>query len=171
MRIVFIRACMPPRAPSATGLIRLESRRLCGLDKNKKNSRDNRGSPWARRKLRQPSKLIEVVLPRPLGIIFEEDTAWQRVVVSGFIPGSHADQLTKACLHPAVPRALTSLYKTLARGPHLPFSSDCVGTKAHTDNATYKIGTLFLCRAHVLGIGCALCAWEGALEALWLRRK
>ena len=47
------------------------------------------------RKLRQPSKLLEVVLPRPLGIVFEEDVARQQVVVGGFIPGSNAEQLVK----------------------------------------------------------------------------
>ena len=47
------------------------------------------------RKLRQPSKIINVVLPRPLGIVFEEDARRQRVVVESFIPGSHADKLAK----------------------------------------------------------------------------
>lgn len=71
------------------------------------------------RELRKPSKIIEVVLPRPLGIIFEEDAARQRVVVSAFVPGSHADQLTKACLERA---ALLSLLLTLVSGPRPQFS-------------------------------------------------
>ena len=61
----------------------------------------NLGFKVVSRKLRKPSKIIEVILPRPLGIIFEEDAARQRVVVSAFVPGSHADQLTKACLQSA----------------------------------------------------------------------
>ena len=47
------------------------------------------------RKLRQPSKIVDVVLPRPLGIILKEDARRQRVVVESFIPGSHADKLAK----------------------------------------------------------------------------
>ena len=59
------------------------------------NRAARQGQAGARRKLRQPSKLIEVVLPRPLGIIFEENAARQQVVVGGFVPGSHAAQLAK----------------------------------------------------------------------------
>ena len=55
----------------------------------------DRGVPRKRRKLRQPSKIVDVVLPRPLGIVFEEDARRQRVVVESFIPGSHADKLAK----------------------------------------------------------------------------
>ena len=38
---------------------------------------------------------MDVVLPRPLGIVFKEDARRQRVVVESFIPGSHADKLAK----------------------------------------------------------------------------
>lgn len=44
------------------------------------------------KKLRQPSKLLTVTLPRPLGIVLEEDKRRKRVVVSGTITGSRAEQ-------------------------------------------------------------------------------
>lgn len=37
--------------------------------------------------LRQPSQLVTVTLPRPLGIVFEEDARNKRAVVAGFVPG------------------------------------------------------------------------------------
>lgn len=37
--------------------------------------------------LPQPSQLVTVTLPRPLGIVFEEDARKKRVVVAGFLPG------------------------------------------------------------------------------------
>ncbi len=55
--------------------------------------------PCKCRKLRQPSKILDVVLPRPLGIVFKEDARRQRVVVESFIPGSHADKLAKVCAY------------------------------------------------------------------------
>ncbi len=39
--------------------------------------------------LPQPSQLITVTLPRPLGIVFEEDARKKRAVVAGFVPGKH----------------------------------------------------------------------------------
>eukprot|EP00873_Tetraselmis_striata_P001020 jgi/Tetstr1/421284/TSEL_001157.t1 len=42
--------------------------------------------------LPHPSKLIKVTLPRPLGIVFEEDERRQRVVVGSFVEGGLAEQ-------------------------------------------------------------------------------
>ena len=47
------------------------------------------------KKLAPPSKLLTVTLPRPLGIIFEEDYAHKRAVVAEIVEGSNADQLAK----------------------------------------------------------------------------
>lgn len=47
------------------------------------------------RKLARPSKLVKVVLPRPLGIVFEEDTRRKRAVVVDFVEGSIAEQERK----------------------------------------------------------------------------
>jgi hypothetical protein len=44
------------------------------------------------KKLRQPSELVVMTLPRPLGVILEEDKRRKRVVVSGTIAGSRAEQ-------------------------------------------------------------------------------
>ena len=47
------------------------------------------------RRLQGPSKLIQVVLPRPMGVIFEEDARHQQAVVVGFVKGSIAEQKMK----------------------------------------------------------------------------
>jgi len=41
------------------------------------------------------SSLLQVTLPRPMGIVFEEDAARRRVVVCAFVDGSHAAQMAK----------------------------------------------------------------------------
>lgn len=43
--------------------------------------------------LRPPSQLVQVQLPRPLGIVFEEDAVGGRVVIAELIPGGNADRL------------------------------------------------------------------------------
>ncbi|GAB4813742.1 hypothetical protein N2152v2_000788 [Parachlorella kessleri] len=45
--------------------------------------------------LPQPSQLVTVQLPRPLGIVFEEDARRKRAVVAGFVPGGNAEQLVR----------------------------------------------------------------------------
>ena len=50
---------------------------------------------FACRRLHGPSKLIQVVLPRPMGIIFEEDARHKQAVVVGFVKGSIAEQKMK----------------------------------------------------------------------------
>lgn len=53
--------------------------------------------------LPQPSQLIVVKLPRPLGIIFEEDSRSGRAVLAEIVPGGNADQLSKrASLDPGL---------------------------------------------------------------------
>ncbi|KAK9794343.1 hypothetical protein WJX73_005761 [Symbiochloris irregularis] len=47
------------------------------------------------RLLAQPSQIVSVSLPRPTGIILEEDKRRQRVVVAGFVEGSAAEQQSK----------------------------------------------------------------------------
>ena len=47
------------------------------------------------RRLQGPSKLIQVVLPRPMGVIFEEDARHKQAVVVGFVKGSIAEQKMK----------------------------------------------------------------------------
>jgi hypothetical protein len=42
--------------------------------------------------LAQPSELLAVTLPRPLGVVFEEDRRKGRVVVADILPGSYAEQ-------------------------------------------------------------------------------
>ena len=41
------------------------------------------------------SRLLQASLPRPLGIVFEEDAVRRRVVVSAFLDGSPAAQLAQ----------------------------------------------------------------------------
>ena len=43
-----------------------------------------------------PSELVQVTLPRPLGIVFEEDSRRGRAVVVEFVPDSLADRERKA---------------------------------------------------------------------------
>ena len=45
--------------------------------------------------LAQPSQLVGVSLPRPMGLILEEDQRLRRVVVAGFVEGSVAEQRSK----------------------------------------------------------------------------
>jgi hypothetical protein len=45
--------------------------------------------------LPQPSQLVVIKLPRPLGIVFEEDTRMGRAVLAEIVPGGHADQRSK----------------------------------------------------------------------------
>jgi hypothetical protein len=42
-----------------------------------------------------PSKIVVVALSRPMGIVFEEDSTQQRVIVADFVPGSNAEQAMK----------------------------------------------------------------------------
>ncbi len=48
------------------------------------------------RLLPQPSKVLAVSLPRPMGIVLEEDTQRGRVVVSELAEGSEAAKRAKA---------------------------------------------------------------------------
>ena len=48
-----------------------------------------------RRVLPQPSRVLAVTLPRPVGVVFEEDARRGRVVVAGFVEGSPADKRAK----------------------------------------------------------------------------
>jgi len=48
-------------------------------------------------KLQSASKIILITLPRPLGIIFQEDPKTSRISIAQLIPGSNADQLHKTC--------------------------------------------------------------------------
>jgi hypothetical protein len=53
--------------------------------------------------LPQPSQLIVVKLPRPLGIVFEEDVRMGRAVIAEIVPGGNADQRSKrASLDPGL---------------------------------------------------------------------
>ncbi|KAH7616766.1 hypothetical protein NADE_001574 [Nannochloris sp. 'desiccata'] len=45
--------------------------------------------------LPQSSQLVVVKLPRPLGIVFEEDTRMGRAVIAEIVAGGNADQLSK----------------------------------------------------------------------------
>ncbi|EIE24020.1 hypothetical protein COCSUDRAFT_5564, partial [Coccomyxa subellipsoidea C-169] len=47
------------------------------------------------RTLSQPSKVLGVSLPRPMGVVLEEDTRRGRVVVGGFLEGSVAEKRAK----------------------------------------------------------------------------
>ncbi len=49
-----------------------------------------------KKQLPGPSELVQVTLPRPLGVIFEEDTRRGHVVVADFVPGSFGEQEIKA---------------------------------------------------------------------------
>lgn len=77
--------------------------------------------------LKEPSELVTVTLPKPLGIIFEEDPRLKRVFVAEFVPGSEAEaQSRRAALDtsisnkvPAVGdvlRALTTTVVTYKEG-------------------------------------------------------
>jgi hypothetical protein len=50
---------------------------------------------WWFRTLPQPSKVLGVSLPRPMGVVLEEDARRGRVVVGGFIEGSVAEKRAK----------------------------------------------------------------------------
>jgi hypothetical protein len=52
---------------------------------------------YAFSKLQSTSKIILITLPRPLGIIFQEDPKTSRIFIAQLIPGSNADQLHKTC--------------------------------------------------------------------------
>ena len=60
---------------------------------------------------------MDVVLPRPLGLVLKEDVRRQRVVVEDFVPGSHADKLAKVGQHktllPLIPQLCPALHDTL----------------------------------------------------------
>ena len=47
------------------------------------------------RLLGQPSQILSVTLPRPVGIVFEEDKRKGRATICGFLPGSNADKQAK----------------------------------------------------------------------------
>ena len=47
------------------------------------------------RVLPQPSQVLAVSLPRPMGVIVEEDAQRGRVIVSGFQEGSPAEKRAK----------------------------------------------------------------------------
>ncbi|KAK9847847.1 hypothetical protein WJX84_009427 [Apatococcus fuscideae] len=47
------------------------------------------------RLLSQPSQILSVTLPRPVGIVFEEDKRKGRAKICGFVPGSNADKQAK----------------------------------------------------------------------------
>ena len=49
------------------------------------------------RVLNASSKIIAIKLPRPMGLIFEEDKARNRVVIGDFVEGSVAEQRNKVC--------------------------------------------------------------------------
>ncbi|KAI8105693.1 hypothetical protein M9434_000275 [Picochlorum sp. BPE23] len=77
--------------------------------------------------LREPSQLVTVTLPKPLGIIFEEDPRLKRVFVAEFVPDSEAEsQSKKAALDPSISnkvpavgdvlRALTTTVVTYKEG-------------------------------------------------------
>ncbi len=53
-------------------------------------------STVACRILPQPSKVLAVSLPRPMGIVLEEDARRGRVVISGLAEGSEAAKRAKA---------------------------------------------------------------------------
>jgi hypothetical protein len=56
--------------------------------------------------LRRESRLVTIRLPRPLGLVFEEDAAHKRVVLAAIVPGGSADSLArKAALDPALAAA------------------------------------------------------------------
>ena len=42
-----------------------------------------------------PSRLVSVTLPRPMGVIIEEDSGRGRAIVAGFAPKSEAERLNK----------------------------------------------------------------------------
>lgn len=77
--------------------------------------------------LKEPSQLVTVTLPKPLGIIFEEDPRLKRVFVAEFIPDSEAESQSKrAALDPSISnkvpavgdvlRALTTTVVTYKEG-------------------------------------------------------
>lgn len=77
--------------------------------------------------LREPSQLVTVTLPKPLGIIFEEDPRLKRVFVAEFVPDSEAESQSKrAALDPSISnkvpavgdvlRALTTTVVTYKEG-------------------------------------------------------
>ncbi|KAK9833846.1 hypothetical protein WJX74_007752 [Apatococcus lobatus] len=47
------------------------------------------------RLLQQPSQILSVTLPRPVGIVFEEDKRKGQATICGFLPGSNADKQAK----------------------------------------------------------------------------
>lgn len=47
---------------------------------------------YLRRLLSQPSQVLSVTLPRPMGVTFEEDSRSQRLVVCDLVEGSIAHQ-------------------------------------------------------------------------------
>ena len=60
-------------------------------------------------KLRQPSTLVTVTLPRPLGVVFEEDTRRKRAVVAGTVDGSRAARAAKLAKLDRAQRAQAAL--------------------------------------------------------------
>jgi hypothetical protein len=63
----------------------------CRIDVGPANQREARSFVFEKT-LCQPSELVLVTLPRPLGIILEEDKRRKCVLVSGTIAGSRAEQ-------------------------------------------------------------------------------
>lgn len=78
----------------------------------------------AHRLLLQPSKVLAVSLPRPMGIILDEDTQRGRVVVSELVEGSEAAKRAKV---QSLLRMLVPLRDVLAR---LHFASPWTGIPA-----------------------------------------
>lgn len=58
---------------------------------------------WWCRKSGAASSILAVKLPRPMGIIFEEDKAKGQAVIAGFVEGSVAEQRNKVCSKPREP--------------------------------------------------------------------
>lgn len=59
------------------------------------------------RSLGASSDIVKVSLPRPMGLVFEEDKARGQVVVADFVQGSQAEKLSKvtllySCIFPRV---------------------------------------------------------------------
>lgn len=115
---------------------------------------------WWSRTLPQPSKVLGVSLPRPMGVVLEEDVRRGRVVVGGFIEGSVAEKRAKVatevphkshvellqCLHtltrevPSPARALANVFNCYASPiMHVPIMRVC--------HAAHSLGFFLFCAA------------------------
>lgn len=78
-------ACKPPHHAKRLKCVLIGMQSLCNYLED---------TPCCR-SLGASSTIVQVKLPRPMGLVFEEDKARGHVVVADFVQGSGAEQLSK----------------------------------------------------------------------------